>query len=788
MRVLNETAVVSRWSLTALDVRNGLDRPSHQLSPSELGAGTTASLGKRRLRLAGMGFAALAIFATDLRAAPFKGKQLETLSVVDGRTRDKTIAAIVGCLEDLNRQAKKASPVAENKAAAGNPICGEETRPITFRTLNRRPELDQRALLVSLAKLLNRPEARLLSLRIVGHARCDEVSDWDRYGLHLSVRRAKTVANLLASAGGVNRNRLVAEGRGYFEPVEIEGPHGNAAPKPDSCALGTKEPENARVEFVIETPMGLAYGADAGQNVSALGGADPLPRANQPPKSWHGGSRALRSVLSSGSLRYFPMGLRPGAIYTLNLSRVAKAFLIDPRRVKGSTCAGYRTAWQTLPEISELDRGTGNIALRLRTVWVRSEDAPHNRDRVELLLDVDGRAGLRWGQGQAAFPGHWTYRERAVLALRHAFTGSPYRASMPSTPLTFQDGWGMADKPADYIAPCGFPGTAENASTTNWANSQPVYDQIVAALPATPEDLVARRLEVHPLRGFARVWPGFQLCVASAGTAIGSPSAGGTEFRLGFAPPACTTMQEFTFASGRTGLSADGGNWRYTGGLNSFLPSLPKQDETDNPHRVLVTRWSDLVDPSQASQVYIFSAKKFLWANQDQWIGSEENADYVIGVRNPQPPMHFELGLFFADRFVRNIDEACHAPGGEFTAATLPGSYQHLRADDLGPGNPPKDLLQTAKEAPTRCATAERFSEITLNLPVKLNGAAAFVPIGLTWGELASRHRADDKSLFKAAKASAGAAAIFGDRVKSAILTQGAVRTLPLLPGDTVEW
>lgn len=757
------------------------------------GSATAGVPGKgaiRKIVAALLAFLCVATPTAD--AGALKGKQLEALWAVDGRTRDGTIAAIAACLEKLNTPPKTA-PTPE---LAANTVCASDPMQISFSALSYRPASDQRQTLQSLGRLLNRPEARQIRLRIVGHALCSEISARDPYAMKLTFRRAKSVAELLARAGRVDGDRLIAEGRGYFEPVE--GDKSLAAAKPDieACKVGTTHLANARVEFIIDTPVGLTYGSPAGQYISALGGDDPPPRENQSPRVAAGAAAAAPAAaaamppITSPLPRYFPSGLRPGPFHSFSLSRAVAAFRIDPGSVGAAHCAGYRTAWQSLPEISQLDLGAGKIALRLRTVLVRAEDQNRGRDQIELFLDVDGRQS--WADDQPAFAGYWAMRERVVLALRLALTGSGY-IDQSNQPLARKAGWGSDDNggtTAAFVSACGFKGAAENASFESWSQAQPAYDQVIAALPATPEDLLARRLDLNPLQGFVALRAGYQLCVAPAGTAV-RQERGDISFQLGFSPETCTVVREFAFSTGRTGLTAGGGNWR-SARDNTQLPALK-----GNPSRVVVTRWGDLVDPSQSSRVYLFSARSFLPAYVSAWIegtldadqaDNTNHADYVVGIRNLPPPTPFDLGLFFADRFRRAVDEACIAGSGSFTVATLPGSYQRLRKADLDPSVANAGLIPTAQTAYTRCATAERFAEITAKLPIWVRDEVAFVPIGTTWGELASEHRASERKLYREASASAAAQALFGERARTATFTQGAARALPVLPGDSIGW
>ncbi|RRV10023.1 hypothetical protein EGJ28_15155 [Stutzerimonas xanthomarina] len=727
-------------------------------------------------------------------AGALKAKQLEELWSVDGPSRDTTIKAIIACLETLN------TPQGETggKALGANKACKDKPNQISFLSLNRRPAIDQRQTLASLGQLLNRPEARQINLRIVGHATCREVSLRDPYAMKLTLKRAKAIGDLLARSGRVDGDRLIAEGRGYFEPLETEKSQKDGKPDQDACKVGTPYAKNARVEFAIDTPIGLTYGLAAGQDVSALGGGDPLPRPNQSPRDKAPAAAAAAAAVpaSPTAIRYFPAGLRPGPIFSISLSRAVAHFRINPSTVTPSSCAGYRTAWQVLPEISNLDKGAGTVALRLRTALVRSEDQNRQRDHIELFLDIDGREE-RKGSGPA-FAGHWAMRERAVLALRLAMTGSAYR-SQTSAALDRQAGWGTDAEdgkpatPADFVRNCGFKGDAENSDTASWSEAQSAYDHVIAALPATPEDLLARRLELNSLQGFVALRAGYQLCISPAGAAVKQDGneRGEITFQLAFAPQTCAIAREFTFATGRTGLTVGGGTWRVANEI-TMLPSLDK-----NENRVVVTRWRDLVDPSRSSRAYLFSARKFLPAYMDQWIlgtlndqqaNNTNHADYLLGIRNPAPPNSSDLGLFFADRFLDEVDEACIGGSGKFKAVPLPGTYQRLRPADLYDSGQAQGLITSAKTAYTRCATAERFAEITANLPIRVRDEPTFVPIGTTWGELASEHRTSGRNLYKGAASSVAAEALFGERARAATFSQGAARALPILPGDSIGW
>lgn len=750
-------------------------------------------------KIAASFLAYLCFTAPPADAGALKAKQLEELWSVDGPRRDDTIAAITACLETLNTPQDDTG----DKALDTNRDCNAKPNQISFSLLNRRPSIDQRQTLKSLGQLLNRPEARQINLRIVGHATCREVSLRDPYAMKLTFKRAKAIGDLLARSGRVDGDRLIAEGRGYFEPLPLETEASqdesqkDGKPNKDACTVGTTSAKNARVEFAIDTPIGLSYGFAAGQGVSALGGGDPLPRPNQSPRGEAPAAAAATAVPASPTaLRYFPAGLHPGPIYSVSLSRAVAHFRINASTVTPSNCAGHRTAWQVLPEISNLDKGAGTIALRLRTVLVRSEDQNRQRDHIELFLDIDGREERKGGG--PAFAGHWAMRERVVLALRLAMTGSAYR-DKNSAALDRQAGWGTntdvgkSATPADFVRNCGFKGNAENSDTASWSEAQKAYDRVIAALPATPEDLLARRLELNSLQGFVALRAGYQLCISPAGAAVKQDGneGGKITFQLAFAPQTCAIIREFTFATGRTGLTVGGGTWRVADEI-TMLPSLGK-----NENRVVVTRWRDLVDPSRSSRAYLFSARKFLPAYMDEWIlgtlndqeaNNTDHADYLLGIRNPAPPNSFDLGLFFADRFLDEVDKACIRGAGNFKSVPLPGTYQRLRPADLYASGKVQGLITTAEMAYSRCATAERFAEITANLPIRVRDDPTFVPIGTTWGELASEHRTSGRNLYKGAASSVAAKALFGERVRAATFSQGAARALPILPGDSIGW
>ena len=728
--------------------------------------------------------ASLCLAPTIADAGALKSKQLEALWAVDGRTRDSTIMDIAACLEALN------TPPGQGKGGgpAVNAVCGNEPTQFSFAPLNHRPSGDHRQTLQSLGRLLNRPEARQLRLRIVGHALCSEISARDPYAMKLTFRRAKSVAELLSRTGRVDGDRLIAEGRGYFEPLETAATPTVAQPKENACKAVTTDERNARAEFAIDTPIGLPYGHVGNREVSPLGGADPVPRGNQPPGVVRTTAVAAASPTDNAA-RYFPAGLQPGPVYSLSLSRVAAHFEVPLSSASTSNCAGFRTGWLSLPAVSNLDDKSGVISLRLRTVLVRAGDRNHGRDTLEVFLDIDGREDAK--SPGPSFAGYWTMRERVVLALQWAMSGSGYKdgsgAALPRSP---GEGWGSTgangtpDTPADFVRPCGFPGPGENSNAKAWSDARSGYERAIEALPLTPEDLAARVLELNTPQAFVAVRPGYQLCVAPADAAFRQASAAGAiDVQLGFSPETCKMVREFTFSTGRTGLTLGGSSWRI-----SEETALPTVEGDSNANRNVVTRWSDLVDPGRASRVYIFSAHKFLSANESSWVGSHATTDYVVGIRNPVPDNLLDLGLFFAERFRASTDEACIAGSGTYSALAVPGSYQRPPSPPSDPSEQPPDLMATAKAAYTRCATAERFAQITANLPIRVRGESAFVPIGTTWSELASEHGASERSLFKGASTSVAASALFGDRTRAATFTQGAARALPILPGDSIGW
>jgi OOP family OmpA-OmpF porin len=127
-------------------------------------------------------------------------------------------------------QAFAATPAAEAPAEPQ----GSANITVQFETGSDRLSAGATDILDHLGRALSSPELAKNEFRIIGHT--DSVGRSDANQL-LSERRAASVVDYIASHFGIDRSRLVAEGRGQSEPRVPTAP-------------GVAEPRNRRVQIV----------------------------------------------------------------------------------------------------------------------------------------------------------------------------------------------------------------------------------------------------------------------------------------------------------------------------------------------------------------------------------------------------------------------------------------------------------------------------------------------------------------------------------------------------------
>lgn len=701
--------------------------------------------------------------------------------------REQGLPQIVRCIAELNGQ----------KLTDGiDPACSN-AGSIRFLIGRDKPAADWTSALRALGHILRQPGLRRLRIRVVGHASCQESLRNDPELMQLSLKRAKRVRDLLVHAGDVDDDRIDVEGRGRTDPIEEDEAATRAtSPLAARCGAGSLASTigSQRVTLEIATPVGLAYGEAAyGQLASPLAGTDPAPAMNVDPvtQAAVGGARGPAAAATQVT-RYFPQGLRPGSYYTIDLGRASALLAPRVRGADANGCGSYRSHWLKLDVLSNLDKMAGALSIRFRTVRVRSD--PNRVEGARLFVDLRGDAGSASFATPAKAPAHWALRERLAIALRQTMLGG-------AVPSEIERVDPRSEGPADFVAACRLPVAARQAEQDEEKNAelsaQQAFDAVIAAAPATAEDILGRALELNSL-GFIRLTAGLQLCVRSAQTAT---RAAPIRFELGFGASDCAVLRKFVFDSGREGLTAvDPDVWRYRDpGTATQIPFVRKpvdvQDPDDHgtgspersPEQIVAIRWADLVDVSQSGPAYMVKATgpKAYWVGAP-WATNSENADFIVGVR-AKLPLSMNAGPLILNQFYRKMRQGCRRSGETFelpdgAGDRAPGTY--LRWKRLGK----TELQSLGYTTAARCATAERIAELSLDLPVRVGMQTMYLPVGASWGELASETVAGDRALNRSAAQSLAARLLFGSDAPTALLTASALSRLPLLPGDVARW
>lgn len=677
----------------------------------------------------------------------------------------------VTCLEHVNMGGPPRPQAATDAACPAG-----ELHQVVFIKKHAQLSRQDAEIFKRLRRLLHQSPYRNLHIRVTGHAACSETSAADPVGLNLSLARARAVRHVLT--GGLAGHRVSAEGHGVFAPPEIARARPLASPGAPQAICTDRDPlEQGRIELAISSPIALAYGSPAAEQArSALGGSDALPVENDPPElaarsTPAGATPGAVNVVSPSAVRaapgprYFPVGLHPNRFETLRLSDQAEAF--RPSAVPQPGCAGFRSPWFNLGPSASLDLNAGRLYARLRTIVVRSDERRvghgHGRDRIMVLLDLSGSNPTDWTDSQPAYPGGWASRLRLPLLLHEALSRATSSMGSRYPDAKLPAGCNLADAPRDAGIP--FPESG--------------FTDALFSLSASPEEVLMRALDFNPVRGVVRLAPGMRLCVTATGAPMGFDLDNKIYARMTFGAPNCQVIRRFTFASGREGLVVGPATPSlFRADSPSHLPKV--EGKLSDAVGVTVNRWSDLIDYTRSSEAYLVQPEKDLTSTVSEWVNGSTGGAFVVGVGGV--PTRKGAGLVFADAFV-SLGGRANACRTKTDVAVVQPTESYWRLPEAD-----RTAFLDALPYSSRCATAERLSDLTAEMPLKRAGVAAWTPVGTTWGELASEHSITDDRLLEAARHSRAASALFGARTADLSFSLEAARALPLLPEDDAKW
>jgi outer membrane protein OmpA-like peptidoglycan-associated protein len=651
----------------------------------------------------------------------------------------------------------------------------------------------QMDMLRELGPLLNQPGVRQARVRLIGHASCGEPGARDdEQALRLSFRRAEVVREALSDAGDVRASRLVAEGRGYFEPAERPNELRTPDRRCDPVTAGDTSLDR-RVELAIDSPVAAHYGGTVGNfTLAPLVGTDK----------------------AGPVIRYMPRGLHPSGWFTVDLSSVSNAFRPNSAAAASAGCRGATTGWATLDQpLSNLDDGTGDFRIRLRSVPRRVK----GRVEAAILLDLQGVA--TGGTPPAppappALPGFWSLRERLPVALRQILTGTSHRGGSTPAPayvLPVGATWGGPGHPGSLLAiGCGL--SQARADETYLSRLKPAVDAVLEAVPLTALDVLAREIDLHPSLLFHRVDPGMRLCVRST-----NMSYRGNSQRFSFTNSVCEVVREFRRDDGGRSLAfAPEQLWTERSGLGTTHHT---HSDPGPPQIVRSARWSHLLSVDSSDGAYVFLAGDSLPERAaEDWSGDLRFSSGLLGVQQAaNAPM---LLAMLRNNFVvpgsggiTAWHLACGVRGSsgwDIAQMPLPGAFWNLSNEQIESMRAhfadQRAMVQTyvrttndkglvtvsidaaaARHASSRCATVERAAEVAPEFGISVGGTQTFVPVSTTFGQLASESRISEARASAAAARSRAAARIFGDR-PGVTWSSAAAERLPVLEGETIAW
>ncbi|WP_164777792.1 hypothetical protein [Sinorhizobium meliloti] len=733
--------------------------------------------------------------------------------------------------------------------------------PLVFRSIgaSKLPKKDYRVSIEALAHLLNLPENRAVKVRVIGHASClHSPEGWVARGapanpsqdaafqdlnLRLSLQRAEFVRSTLTSSAWTHGNpvraqRIVVEGRGFFEPrngSDFSANGCDAAARratearrraQDDKALLAQvfqdDPEQLqqRVEIAIESPIGVRYGLRAEDQTVSRVVADRQEKEDP--------GRDPQQIV-----RFFPLGVRPSEYHTIDLGLVDDIFsAVDSSTEGARQCWLQHSGWLQLRHFSELDHPDGG------NLWVRFRFAPRlSRGHVRhaLLLDLLGRElgsvlstatkTEQVVQQEAtpirtlSIPAHWSLRNRISPLLSALITGvdrDQVTAALKAVDATFE--FPQVPDNADHAVlqrvprsclklVANTPGTDEQRFALRERLSAGL-GEVFRLLPQTSEDLLARIAELHPHQRFARIRAGMRLCVQPAMTHEQPDSSNSPRVGLGISERICAAVMDLRGDTPRPALHFAPAN-------NPVLRRAPPPFEakTNFGGITVATNWSELLFSTDTSAltstVFVFWPRQELYDKKGETFQLGQNREwgelfsgrtfYLAGFASEEP-LWPRLNALLSDSDEIEITKYGCMPLGvanetEQKAAikslllsphiNTPGMYWWLL--DLV-HRPLVEASRIAGDAP-RCALVPRRSDFALQIPVSLKNGVEYFDLGMTLGEIARLLRKGDPGVATNVRSLVAFRNVF-DVPDSVVLDsdQSVADRVPLLEGDSLPW
>ncbi len=712
------------------------------------------------------------------------------------------------------------------------------------------PKSDYLIVIEALAHLLNLPENRELRIRLIGHASClyspagwadkgapehpSEDPAFQDTNLRLSLARADFVRRALSSGAWTNGHpvssgRMVVEGRGFFEPrnggdfkasdcddaaIFATGKFKDAGGDPVVFASSLKSrPEilQQRVEIAIESPVAVRYGLRAeGQTVSRLVADHPADKKNH-----------VQHII-----RFFPDGVRPSEYHSVNLGAAASLFAVAdaPLDRRGRLCWARTSGWLKLLESSELDPQDRGGALRARFRIVPRMQ-PGGRVTSSFLLDLAGRPvpGLeKPGEGEVAvstlsMPAIAASQERIAPFLAALMTdigrekiaktlGKTVRQTKFSESGKAREGELLVrfrldhDGDEDLQRRC-LPVKAaadDKADTPNEADVNKAIDAIIARLPQTHEDILARLTGSNLPSGIIRLSAGMKLCAQPAST----HSLQGASL-LGIAAETCTLVRE---------VPGDGGRDQITlsSAYNPFVPgSGPMRADPGGKINIAVaTNWYETAIAAGkfpiVRELYLFRPAEDLHAAVGLKV--KLDAPRIAGWADGDNKSAFILAGF-GDRkqfLVRgnqikktgDPQETWH-PGCQSISKTenvlkdgllksgIPGSYGALNTLF----HRSNDFLDALISQDPHCVVVPRHTALTTLVPLRFSNRLDYWELGATIAEVGTALLKSDTEIMANGRKLKAFAGLFPPYSRPVIDTEpGVILRLPVLTGDALPW
>lgn len=717
---------------------------------------------------------------------------------------------------------------------------------LVFKTIGaaQLTEADYQIVIEALAHLLNLPENRELRIRLIGHASClyspagwaekgepehpSEDPDFQDVNLRLSLARADFVRRALSSDAWTNGNpvssgRMVIEGRGFFEPSN--GGDFTASSCDNAAIFATEKLKDAggdlvafasslenqsdilqqRVEIAIESPVAVRYGLRAeGQKVSRL--VADLPEDKK---------KHVQHII-----RFFPDGVRPSEYHSVNLGVTESLFAVadTPLDRRGRLCWSRTSGWLKLLKSSELDteaRG-GTLLTRFRIV---PRMQPGGRVTSSFLIDLTGRPlrGLEVPVSTLSMPAIAVSQERIAPFLAALMTdigrekiakilSKEVRQTMFAESGTGSEGELLVrsrldhDGAEDLQRRC-LPVKAavdDKADTPKEADVNKAIDAVIARLPQTHEDILARLTGSNLPAGIIRLSAGMKLCAQPAST------HNQKEWSLfGMAAETCTLVRE---------VPGDGGRDQITlsSAYNPFVPGPGpmRADPRGNINIAVATNWYETAIAASkfpiVRELYLFRPAKDLYVTVSQnvklgrpqiagWEDGDNNSAFILAgfgnrkqflVRGNQikktgdVPESWYLGC-------QSITATEDALKDKLLVTGIPGSYGALNTLF----HRTKEFLDVLISQDPHCVVIPRRTALTTLVPLRFSNRLDYWELGSTIAEVGTGLLRPDAEIMANGRKLKAFASLFPPDSRPVIDTEpGVILRLPVLTGDTLPW